>query len=211
MKNITIGQKLKILLFNPDLFFLEKLKNEVDLKYPALIVLVTSIILILTTILTPNSKSLFYIVGSGIVDAYLSWIIITLVFYLISLLFRSTGSFKRTLEFVSYGFIPPLFSHVIHLIVRFILRNSYDISPTNPKLYLKNYIELLTHNPLLQAATIIGFLFGLWSFYINVYAIIHARNLSKRNAILTVGIPYFFEYVFIILVYFFISSYLKSI
>jgi hypothetical protein len=211
VKNITREQKLKILLFNPDLFFSEKLKNEVDLKYPAMIVLVTSIILILTTSLTPNGRSLFYIVGSGIVNTYVGWILIASIFYLVSLVFKSNGSFKRTLEFVSYGLIPAIFGHVINLIVHFILRNSYDISPTNPKLYLKSYLELLSNNPLLQAATIIGFLFGLWSFYINVYAVMHARNLSKRNAILTVGIPYFFEYVFIILVYFIIFSYLKSI
>ena len=211
MKNINIEQKLKILLFNPDLFFSEKLKNEVDLKYPALIVLVTSIILILTTSLTSNGRSLFYVVGSGIVNAYLGWVFITLIFYLISLVFKSSGSFKRTLEFVGYGFVPLIFGHVINLIVRFILRNSYDISHNESTTLFKNYLELLTHNPLLQMATIIGFLFGLWSFYINVYAVMHARNLSKRNAFLTVVIPYFFEYVFIILVYFIIISYLKSI
>ncbi len=211
MKIINIERKLKILLFNPDLFFSEKLKNEVDLKYPALIVLVTSIILISTTSLTSNGRSIFHIVGSGIINAYLGWIFITLIFYLISLVFKSSGSFKRTLEFVGYGFVPLIFGHLTNLIVRFILRNSYDISPTNPQLYLKTYLELLTHNPLLQMATIIGFLFGIWGFYINVYAVMHAQSLSKRNAFLTVGIPYFFEYVFIILVYFIIISYLKSI
>jgi hypothetical protein len=211
VKNITIEQKLKTLLFNPDLFFSEKLKSEVDLKYPVLIVFFTSVISMLTISITPTSKSLFSIVESGIVNTFLGWILITLIFYLISSVFKSHGSFKRTLEFVSYGFIPVIFGHIINLIVRFILRDSYNISPTNPKLYLKMYIELLTNNPLLQAATIIGFLFGLWSFYINVYAVMHARRLSKRNAVLTVGIPYFFEYIFIILVYFIIISYLKSI
>jgi hypothetical protein len=211
VKSINIKNKLKILLFNPDLFFSEKLKNEIDLKYPALIVLVTGIILILTTSLTSNDRSLLYIAGYRIVNAYLGWIFITLVFYLISSVFKSSGSFKRTLEFVGYGFVPLIFGQIINLIVRFILRNSYNISPANPQLYLKTYLELLTHNPLLQMATIIGFLFGLWGFYINVYAVMHARNLSKRNAFLTVGIPYFFEYVFIILVYFIIISYLKSI
>ncbi len=112
MKIISIERKLKILLFNPDLFFSEKLKNEVDLKYPALIVLVTSIILILTTSLTSNGRSIFHIVGSGIINAYLGWIFITLIFYLISLVFKSSGSFKRTLEFVGYGFVPLIFIYV---------------------------------------------------------------------------------------------------
>lgn len=211
MNNINIEQKLKILLFNPDLFFSEKLKNEVDLKYPALIVLVISIISILTTSLISSSRSLLSFVGSEIVNTYLGWIFITLIYYLISLVFKSSGSFKRILEFVGYGFVPLIFGHIINLIVRFILRNFYDVPITNPQLYLKTYLELLTHNPLLQMATITGFLFGLWGFYINVYAVMHARNLSKRNAFLTVGIPYFFEFVFIILIYFIIMSYLKSI
>jgi hypothetical protein len=209
VKNITIEQKLKILLFNPDLFFSEKLKEDVDLKYPALIVLVISIILILTTSLTSNGRSLLYIIGSGIVNTYLGWIFVTSIFYMISLIFGGNGSFKRTLEFVGYAQIPVIFGHLINLIVHFIMRDSYYTSPADPKLYLKSYIGLLTSNHLLQSAIIIGFIFSLWSLYTNVYAVMHARNLSKRKAILTVAIPYFFEYVFILLLYFFIISYLK--
>lgn len=211
MKYITTGQKLKELLFNPDSFFNEKMKIEVDLKYPALIVLVMSIISISTLSLTPNGKSLSSIVGSGIVNAYMGWILVTSIYYAISSVFKSSGSFKRALEFIGYGFIPTIFGQTIHLIVRLLLRESFDISSKNPTLYLKNYIELLTHNPLLQAATIIGLLFGLWSLYINVYAIMHARSLTKRNAILTVCVPYLVSYVFILLVYFIFFSYIKSI
>jgi hypothetical protein len=181
VKNINIEQKLKILLFNPDLFFSEKLKNEVDLKHPALIVLVTGIILILTTSLMSNDRSLLYIAGYRIVNAYLGWIFITLVFYLISSVFKSSGSFKRTLEFVGYGFVPLIFGQIINFIVRFILRNSYNISPANPQLYLKTYLELLTHNPLLQIATVIGFLFGLWGFYINMYALCMRETCLKET------------------------------
>jgi len=209
VKNITIGQKLKILLFNPDLFFSEKLKNEVDLKHPALIVLITSIISILTTILTFNDRSLLSIVGSAIVGRYLSWIFITSLFYLISLVFNPDGSFKRTLEFVSYGYIPAILGNVIYLIVCLILRNSFFISTQDPILHLKNYRELLIHNTLFQAAMILGFLFTLWTLYIDVYAVMYARSLSKKNAFLTVFIPFFFQLVLLIFFFFLIISFFK--
>jgi len=117
VKFITIEQKLKDLLSNPDLFFSEKLKTEFSLKYPIFIILVYSII--------------------------------SAIFYLTSLVFKSDGSFKRTLEFISYGLVPGIFAGIVNLIVHFILRNSFNLSPINPLLAVKYQLQLIIHNPLL--------------------------------------------------------------
>jgi hypothetical protein len=171
VKFITIEQKLKDLLSNPDLFFSEKLKTEFSLKYPIFIILVYSII--------------------------------SAIFYLTSLVFKSDGSFKRTLEFISYGLVPGIFAGIVNLIVHFILRNSFNLSPINPLLAVKYQLQLIIHNPLLQASTIFGFCCFLWTVYIWEFAISYALNMSKRKAIITViitvSVPYIIIYIFILI------------
>ena len=207
MRFITIEQKLKDLLFNPDLFFSEKLKNEVSLKYPILIMLVDSIFLALISSFAPRGRSLLSIFENGILGGYGGWIILTVVFYLVSLIFKPDGSFTRTLEFVSYGFLPGIFAGVVNLIVHFILRNSFNMSPINPRLNLEYQIQLIIHNPILQASTIIGFLCILWTVYIFMFALAHALNLSKRNAIITVSVPYVFIFTLLLIGLHFMTTY----
>jgi len=46
-----------------------------------------------------------------------------------------------------------------------------------------------THDPLMQASGIIGILVVLWSANIWIFGIKHARNVSTKNALITVGVP----------------------
>ena len=207
MRFITIEQKLKDLLFNPDLFFSEKLKNEVSLKYPVLIILVDSIFLALISSFAPRGRSLLSIFENSIFGGYAGWIIPTVVFYLISLIFKSDGSLTRTLEFVSYGFLPGIFAGVVNLIIHFISRNSFNMSPINPRLNLEYQIQLIIHNPIVQASTIIGFFCLLWTLYIFMFALVHALNLSKRNAIITVSVPYVFSFALLLIGLHFMTTY----
>ncbi len=203
MKFITIEQKLKDLLSNPDLFFSEKLKTEFSLKYPIFIILVYSIISASINSFALRGRSLSYLYEHTIVNIYEGWIFLSIIFYLTSLVFKSDGSFKRTLEFISYGLVPGIFAGIVNLIVHFILRNSFNLSPINPLLAVKYQLQLIIHNPLLQASTIFGFCCFLWTVYIWEFAISYALNMSKRKAIITViitvSVPYIIIYIFILI------------
>ena len=60
-----------------------------------------------------------------------------------------------------------------------------DFSSIDPK-----FIEqTLMQDPSMQVSTIIGILLMLWSANIWIFAVKHARNLSARNALITVGVP----------------------
>jgi hypothetical protein len=197
------GKNMKDLLFNPSLFFSEKSKDEVSFKYPVLIVLVNAILSIGSSILImnkvkeilpldENSFMPYIMLGIVIVNlfgTFVYWIVFTGILYLISSLFNSKGSFKRTLEFVGYGFVPQIFGVIVNFFVMYYLLPSVHISAQNPQLFSESFSQALANNPLSFTAEIFVILCFLLSANIWTFALIHARNMSTKNAILTVGVP----------------------
>ncbi|WP_243669942.1 YIP1 family protein [Methanoculleus chikugoensis] len=65
---------------------------------------------------------------------------------------------------------------------------------TNPPEQMVEFSEnlmtiLTTDPPLARIAGIVGILFMIWSANIWIFGMKYARNLSTRDAVLTVGIP----------------------
>jgi len=190
------GFKLKDLLFNPNLFFSEKSKNEVNLKYPLLIMLVNSIIAIGSFILLINhmkeiffSENIYLLIpaviwafGAGLFITFATWIITTGIFYLISSLFNSMGSFMRTLEFVGYGFVPKIFTSLVGFFASYIIF-SLDYTSQNSQFATDNFRNA---SIIPQITSIICLLLAV---YIWIFALSNARNISVKKAILVVCIP----------------------
>lgn len=195
---------LNSLLFDPDSFFREKARNNIDFKYPVLIILAVAIIAMGSSFLVMNQLSgmfpsdmgsyistaaiIFGIVG-GLFGTFFYWLILTLIFYSISYTFESKGTFKRTLEFVGYGFVPQIFSGLIGVVITYWLTASVDFSLQDPELLTEGITQALLNNPLLYVSQAVGILCLLLSAYIWVFALLHARNLSVKNARITVGVP----------------------
>ncbi|MEA1908044.1 MAG: YIP1 family protein, partial [Euryarchaeota archaeon] len=76
-------------------------------------------------------------------------------------------------------------SAAIGLAVSSIVYPTIDFSVENPEL-LK---QALMQDPLMQASMIIGIFLTLWSANIWIFGIKYARNLSARDALITVGVP----------------------
>src|SRR5690606_25870471 len=100
---------------------------EPSLKIPALIAFIIGLIGAVSAALTANMiigllpaeaqafgpvMVAFTVVGAIIVG-FLSWVIYSGVFYLLSMLFKGEGSFKRTLEVTGYGLLPQVFGGII--------------------------------------------------------------------------------------------------
>jgi hypothetical protein len=203
---IIIGKNMRDLLFNPNLFFSAKSKNMVNLKYPILIILINSIIITSSYVfsaikmrgLFSSNESLVFsdvlninfilnITIEMLILSFAYWIILTVIFYLISSILNSKGSFMKTLEFVGYGFTPLILSNIVDLLVFYIIIASLNVSSSDPQSIGESFNQLNHHlSPVSQIFTIICV---LWSAYIWIFALLHARNISKKNAILTVGIP----------------------
>lgn len=206
-------------LTNPDRFFSEQSARETNLKVSFLIVLLVAIInaidsVIIFNALTskpPDYAAQFIGISTAIIaikslaGPFIEWTFYAGIFYIISTLFKGEGSFKRLLEFVGYGFILTIIMQLIGLAVTMIVLPTMIELPTfeswfeNPE-PLK---QMLKQNQLIVVSSIISILLMLWSAYIWIFGIKHARNISTKHAMLTVGVPVGIGLILIIILRFF--------
>jgi hypothetical protein len=186
-------------LTNPDQFFAELSAKDTKLMTPFIIVLVAAIISaisaammmdVITPALPEEAAPLASIIAAigvvmGLIVMFILWLLYAGAFYVISIFFSGEGTFKRCLEFTGYGFIPMIVSAAIGLAVSIIVYPTIDFSVENPEL-LK---QTLMQDPLVQASAVVGIFLTLWSANIWIFGVKHARNLSARNALITVGVP----------------------
>ncbi len=197
---------LRVLL-NPGRFFEARMQDEPSLKVPALIALAIGLIGAVSAALAANlvigilpaDMQAFGMIGvafavvGGVIGGFLTWLIFGVVFYGISMVFKGTGSFKRTLEFTGYGSLPQVFGGIIGTIFTYLLISNLTIpratSPEEIAAVAENLTSIMVTNPLAQIAGLVGILFMIWSANIWIFGMKYARNLSTRDAVLTVGIP----------------------
>ncbi|MGB4756587.1 MAG: Yip1 family protein [Candidatus Methanoculleus thermohydrogenotrophicum] len=198
-------------LVNPGRFFKERMKDEPGLKIPMLITLVYGLISAVSAALAVNMiiallpaeaqtpgvmmKLMVAVAAAAtaIITAYLTWFAVGIIFHLLSMLFKGEGSLKRTLEVTGYGLLPQVFGGIIGAVFSYqVISNLTIPSITNPEQIteaLESLTALIVADPLTQIAGLLGILFILWSANIWIFGLKYARNLSTRDAVLTVGIP----------------------
>jgi len=196
-------------LIKPDKFFEARMKEAESLKVPLLIVLISGMISgivaflmarialeMLSETLPPEALGLASTIGgiSGFVGAVVVslviWVVFAAVFFGISWLLKGEGTFKRTLEFVGYGYIPMIIGGIISAVLIYNFISTAQIPQvTDPAQIAEIVTQWIMKSPMLQLSSIIGTLFMLWSANIWVFGLRHARNLSTKNALITVGIP----------------------
>jgi len=198
------------LLLRPDSYFEDLMKKEVSLKIPLLIILIGGILGAFYTYqvsgLTgqmfsqamPGMGGIVTIGGAllGFVMFFLLWVIYSGIVHVISMAFKGTGSFKRTLEIIGLGTIPQVFGAAITLLLSFYYLPLVQVprvtSFQNPEV-IQSAVQQLMNDPAMRQLTLVstavGILFLLWSANIWIFGVRHARNLTLRHAALTVGIP----------------------
>jgi hypothetical protein len=115
-----------------------------------------------------------------------------------SLLFKGQGTFKRSLEFVGYGYLPQIFGAILTSIVvlqyipRVIVPRITSAATQDPQL-IQDAVKALMNDPAMmemtQITVLISIVFLLWSANIWIFGIQKARNLSTRDSALCVAIP----------------------
>ena len=196
-------------LTNPNKFFETRKKEKEDLKIPVFIVLISGIIGGISAFLSnrimmeamaktlpPEAQGFmsFMPIGTAIgavIVSFIIWLIVAAVFFGISCIFKGEGNFKRTIEFVGYGYIPTIIGGLISLVLvyNFITTVQIPTITTTDPTKIKEVIAPLMKSPMMMLSSAVGMLFMLWSANIWVFGLKHARKLSTRNALITVAIP----------------------
>ena len=200
------------LLIRPGAFFQNAMNDQKCLKFPALVVLAVGIAgamygyliggltgqLLGGIIQGTGTIIVLLAVLSALIGTFIFWLIYAGVFYAFSIVFKGEGTFKRTLEFVGYGYLPQFFGTLITLFIalyyipRIHVPQLSAAAAQNPDL-ITEAIKALMRDPammeLSQIAMIISIVFILWSANIWIFGMQNARKLSPRDAALCVGIP----------------------
>ncbi len=194
-------------LFDPGRFFENRMRGEPSLKVPALIALVIGVIGAVSVALAANifvgilpaeAQAIgVLMVGVAavvaVIGGFLMWIIYGVIFYVISMAFKGEGSLARTLEVTGYGLLPQIFSGIIGAILSYQIIANLTLpvarTPEEITAVTENLAQIMATDPLAQIAGVVTILFLVWSANIWIFGMKHARNLSTRNAALTVGIP----------------------
>lgn len=200
------------LLLRPDTFFSERMKEPEDLKIPGIIVIIGAIIAavgsylisgiyggLFTAAAGEGMASLLGIFGA--VSAFFAfiiiwWVVFAGIFYLLSMVFAGSGTFKRTLEFAGYGLVPVIIGAVISVLISLyylpmievpVISNIQD--PAAIQRFMSEFLEDPAFREFTQISAIISAIFLAWSANLWIFAIRQARTLSLRNAIIVVLIP----------------------
>ena len=189
-------------LTTPNRFFSELSERDANLTIPAGIVLILALIeaillvIIIGTIMrrfpgnmTQSGTDTAALIIVELISGFAFWLVVAGVFYAISVLFKGNGSFKRCLEFTGYGFIPAIVASVIGLAVIMVVLRTIEFPVESPELMTQTLMPQLEQNALMKTLPIITNLLGLWGAYIWIFGIKHARNISTRDALITVGVP----------------------
>ncbi|RUM33158.1 MAG: YIP1 family protein, partial [Archaeoglobus sp.] len=136
------------LITDPNAFFEGLKQKDIRIRKPMVIVLALAILIsvyqyILTTKISqafPAEIAKFFLVGAyiGIIGSFgifAVWLILAVIMHGLSAFFDGKGSFRRTFEFVGYGFLPSLVGSAITTIT-IPLSLNYILNAEIPKISL---------------------------------------------------------------------------
>jgi hypothetical protein len=199
-------RSILLLFSDPDGFFRRDPKEWSGLAVPAAIVLVSGIFAALSGYLVSRLISGLlpmevtgvqgmgsfigiFAAGGALLGSLLGWVVYTAVFYIISLAFMGKGTFTRTMAAVGYGYIPVAIGNLVSLLLYWYYLPGIPVSPVRDILDVQSATLALTHSPVFQMTAAIGIIFLIWSASIWTFGLRYSRELTLRNAAITVGVP----------------------
>lgn len=208
------------LLFNPDAFFLNLMKEKVSLKIPVLFItaggiaaalygfMISGVTGRLTASLMPNMGSIITImaIAGAFIGTFVIWVIWAGIIHVISALFKGQGTFDRTLQCIAYGYPPQIAGTVISsgIALGYIPRIKIPVIPpgvSDPEI-IQGAVKALMQDPAMRELTMVSsalsILFLAWSANIWIFGIKNARHIPTRLAAVSVGIPVICSVIYII-------------
>ena len=124
---------------------------------------------------------------AALVSVLVAWTVYAAVFYAISAFFDGDGGFATLMKFVGWGYLPGVASAAVTAVVQFVLYSGREI-PADPQA-MARLTRSVQADPLFLAATAFGILVTLYQGYIWSHAVAVARDLDRRDALVTAAVP----------------------
>lgn len=199
--SIETSVVLADLFTNPDTFF-EGVAEDSGLLRPAAVVALLGIVSALGTVpvtqatmsaLPPDAgafAAVFSAIGAifAFVFAFVVWALYAAAFHGISALaFDPEGSFTDTLAVTGWGFAPGVVGGLVSAVISVYAYQGVDF-PSDPA-QIQTYAAQLQNRPIFLAAFFVGVVFLLWQAFLWTFGVRHARDLTLREAAITVAVP----------------------
>lgn len=186
-------------LYDPDAFFDRRSKGDVSLRGPGLIVFLNALVAMVPVYLTmnelmgalPEQARAFAGVGVviGAVSAFIGifayWILGSALIHALTSFLGGRGSFRRTVEYVGYGFLPSVLGAAIGALVLWQVLPTVEFSVADPEATA----QALQENEAVALSSVANAVFFLWSANIWIFGTMRHRGLSRKQSLLAIGIP----------------------
>jgi hypothetical protein len=208
------------LLFRPDAFFADRMKDPESLKLPGMIAVMGALISAALAFIISGiySKMFSGLMGGmaplvgiiGAVTAFfifiiVSWIIFSGIIFIVSMAFRGKGTFKRVVEFTGFGLVPVIIGSAVSLLISFYYIPLVEV-PVISSITDPAAIQEATNHILMDPAfrefgiisTVISVIFLAWSANLWIFGMKHARSLTVKHAVIVVLIPVIIYIIYIL-------------
>lgn len=197
---------IQTLLTDPDGFFRDQ-GTDPSLKGPIVVITLIAVVDALASVLQYRFMSQLFEnmgVSGGMATAFQAfsfifvlagpfvvWILFAGLFQGISLVFDGDGDFSATLAHVGWGFIPSLFGSMAGVAVSYYRFNvrGMDVPAEMDPQAMQEFMQSMQTDPLVALTATLGIVFTLWSAFLWTFGLKHARNLSVKQAAITVALP----------------------
>lgn len=112
------------------------------------------------------------------------WLVFAGAFHALSALFDGTNEFRRTVRLIGWGFLPLVFDGAVKTLV--IARSAGRIVPSTD---VVAFVHRLHSTTSWDVASLLGIAFLAWAAFLWTFAVRHARDLTLRDAAITVCLP----------------------
>lgn len=189
------------LITNPDRFFRQR-AEDVGLARPTVVVAILGVVGGLSGIpvvratfqAMPDGAGAFAVlayvfsIAGGVAVAFVSWVLYAGAFHVVSsLAFDGEGPFRRTLGVTGWGFVPGILAAALSAALAFYALQSVTI-PSDPAA-AQAFGEQFGRHPIVRLAGVLGIAFLLWQAFLWTFAVRHAREVTLREAAITVAMP----------------------
>jgi len=129
-------------------------------------------------------------IGGAFIGTLIVWVILAALFMAISAIaFDGSGDFSQLLAYVGWGFVPAIINSVIGAAINFYAFQDITVPSVEDPQAIQAWVQSVQNDPLVLTASVIGIAFTLWQAFIWTFAVQHARDISLREAAITVAIP----------------------